>query len=317
VPQPSEISFEAVASKVRRRRIVVLNAASVAAVLLVAAGMTTYLATRHGGGPAAQTHTSVNTGLFLGRPVGLVQSTTVIDPDQDKRYEETFAAPDALQLKYGPTLTAAQAWARLTNSRIGPQAKVQPSTIVLLGSLTLNGYAANTLAYGYRGPAALCRHPTVRVGLPDVQSAECAHWIFLDANTGRLLDNVDGLAGFDGPVVIDPEDNEVFTPRALPAGTSASSAQAVWDAYNRQGDKPIPNGVTVQYGTLTQPTGAANTPHQHYVLRNHPVWAYSSTGGCDPGYGPRPRPSPPGGVCISWTFLDPTTGAELDATQQG
>jgi hypothetical protein len=63
--------------------------------------------------------------------------------------------------------------------------------------------------------------------------------------------------------------------------------------------------MIAQYGTLT---GGA--------YHDQPVWAYSSNDGCWPGYGKSPLPTPAVGYCTTWTFLDPTTGAALESTQQ-
>jgi hypothetical protein len=118
-----------------------------------------------------------------------------------------------------------------------------------------------------------------------------------------------------GPVVIDYSVNEVFTPTRPPAAQPVYSARAAWDTYNRN-RRAIPRGVIAQYGTLTLPITARNNPIRRYEYRRQPVWAYSSAGGCDAGYGPSPLPVPSNQVCITWTFLDPGDASELDSTQQ-
>jgi hypothetical protein len=313
LPETAEVSFDAVASRVRRRRRASI-AAVVASVMAVAgAGTATYLTVHSGGGGAAETLTSVNTGNFHGIPVPLAQSTIIVDPGA----HETFSPPSAHQLRYGPTLTAAQALVRFKARSGSKHLPVSASVTVQLGSLTLAGQAANTLAYGYRGARALCRGgSSVNTAAATILPGQCAPWTFLDANTGRWLDSVMGQSGPGGPVVIDSSVNEVFTPTPLPAGVTAVSAQSTWDLHNGTTNQPLPNGVTAQYGTLTLPKSSPNAAVQSYDYKDQPVWAYSKPGGCDPGFGLKPLPTPPGGVCISWTFLDATTAYQLDETQE-
>jgi hypothetical protein len=311
-PAAVEISFDAVASRVRRRRRASL-AAVVAIVLIVAgSGTATYLTVHRGGSGSAETLTSDNTGEFHGAAVPLVQATIIVDPGA----HETFSPPSALQLRDGPALTATQALVRFRARSGSKHLPVLASATVQLGTLTLAGHAANTLAYGYRGARALCRGGnSVISATATIVPGQCAEWTFLDANTGRWLDSVLGHSGPGGSVVIDSSVNEVFTPTPLPAGVTSVSAQSTWDLYNGT-TEPLPRGVTAQYGTLTLPKTSPSAPVQHYDYKDQPVWAYSKPGGCDPGFGLRPLPAPPGGICISWTFLDATTAYELDETQQ-
>jgi hypothetical protein len=119
-----------------------------------------------------------------------VPATITIDP----QVGETFApAPSSA----APAMTAQQAWAAYTQVNTSYSDSAIPSTVtVQLGLLTLplgstgpggsEAYAAqNELVYGYSWhscPAS--RNPNVQTLPPN----PCIEWNFLDANTGRQID---------------------------------------------------------------------------------------------------------------------------------
>jgi hypothetical protein len=122
-----------------------------------------------------------------------VSATITIDP----AINETFAPPPA---NAAPGITAQQAWAQWENAGGSTNTSIPSNTTVQLGLLTLpvgpdcgaecengnivqNGMvysALNQLAYGYS--SSVCPAGS---SLPAVQ---CTRWIFLDANTGKMID---------------------------------------------------------------------------------------------------------------------------------
>jgi hypothetical protein len=123
--------------------------------------------------------------------VSAVTSTITIDPNVG----ETFAPAPPTAV---PTMTAQQAWASYTqvdtsytSSAIPSDVTVQEGLLTLpLGPTAANSsetYAAqNELVYGYSWHS--CPHSTN----PMVQTLPpnpCIQWIFLDANTGKEIDD--------------------------------------------------------------------------------------------------------------------------------
>jgi hypothetical protein len=119
--------------------------------------------------------------------VSVLNASITIDPF----VRETFGpAPASAR----PALTARQAWAMYTKVNTSYKTSAIPSNItVYLGLLTLptgpNGsgpYTAhNELAYGYSWHSCpVSRNPRVK-RLP---ANPCREWNFLDANTGRQID---------------------------------------------------------------------------------------------------------------------------------
>ena len=128
-----------------------------------------------------------------------VQTTITIDPHDG----ETFARPPS---KASPPLTAQQAWAQfIQSSTTGSGGTAIPSTVTAqLGLLTLpigpdcgatcsgdpvqNGIAyrsLNQLAYGYSWPGGTCGGSNPVNPAPPVP---CTEWLFIDANTGHMID---------------------------------------------------------------------------------------------------------------------------------
>jgi hypothetical protein len=131
-----------------------------------------------------------------------VQTTITIDP----HLGETFAPPPATAS--APALTAQQAYAQfIQSSTTGSGGTAVPSTVTAqLGLLTLpvgpssgcdndcsnltvqNGTAykaLNQLAYGYSLPGGTCGSSNPFDPAPPVP---CTDWLFIDANTGHLID---------------------------------------------------------------------------------------------------------------------------------
>ncbi len=124
-----------------------------------------------------------------GSTAGEPRARTVITIDPEVR--ETFAPAPA---SAAPKLTAPQAWARYA-ARHGSSVTTIPSGVrARLGLLTLpigpqpDGVTAYTahgdLAYGYSWPSGCLSTLPGAVPL----GARCLSWTFLNANTGRLID---------------------------------------------------------------------------------------------------------------------------------
>jgi hypothetical protein len=118
------------------------------------------------------------------------------------------------------------------------------------------------------------------------------------------------------PITITSATATAFTPDPSDAAAASMSAESAYEQY--EGGHGIPPNVTAQYGTLTQPAGnpAVDGADTSYVVRDLPVWAYSSQGTCDRGYGFVPDPTPTPDVCTSWDFLNAATGEQVMSTQQ-
>ena len=124
------------------------------------------------------------------KPVADAPTTITIDPSVG----ETFAPPPA---NAAPAMTAAEAWAAYTQVDTSYSSSAIPSNVsVVLGLLTLptgptgpngtEGYTANNeLVYGFSWhncPAS--RNPNA----PTLPSNPCVEWNFLDASTGKQID---------------------------------------------------------------------------------------------------------------------------------
>ncbi len=110
-------------------------------------------------------------------------------------------------------------------------------------------------------------------------------------------------------ITIDSQVGETLTPDAtVPTQLTADQA---WAHFAGNVDATVPPDTTAQLGLLTLPLGPG-FPNQ-YKYQNQPVWAFSwyqcpvNPGGI---------PLSPNVTCTSWLFVDATTGAELDSTNQ-
>jgi hypothetical protein len=174
----------------RTRSLVIIGAIGLAA---LAGGL---LASQTGGGRAENSQPA-----HSHRAAGVGQTTITIDP----HLGETFAPLPANAASAAPALTAQQAWAQFMSSTTGSGGTAIPSNVTAqLGLLTLpvgpdcgatcsgdivqHGIAyrsLNQLAYGYSSPGGTCGGSNPVNPAPPVP---CTEWIFIDANSGHMID---------------------------------------------------------------------------------------------------------------------------------
>lgn len=117
-----------------------------------------------------------------------------------------------------------------------------------------------------------------------------------------------------GVFVIDSDVGEVFEQAAatVRAPLSSDAAWRLFAGLNGSARRVPPHFVTVRLGYLTLPVGLGMPDTAHHELS----WAYSWRQ-CMASRGLYvTTPPPPPRSCVSWLFLDGTTGAQIDMTQQ-
>jgi hypothetical protein len=126
-----------------------------------------------------------------------------------------------------------------------------------------------------------------------------------------------------GMIRIDPQIGETFAPVSGAAPLTARQAWARFARLNGSQSTAIPAGVHVQLGLLILPAGPADAPGashlvqingEAYTAHNELAYGYSSMSGC-----PTANPwlvAPPHAQCLSWTFLDASSGKQIDSTWQ-
>jgi hypothetical protein len=149
---------------------------------------------------------------------------------------ETFAPAPA---SAAPRLTAGQTWARYA-TRLGATATAIPSGVrVRLGLLTLpigpqpDGATAYTahdeLAYGYSWPSGCLS--TLPGAIPP--GARCLSWTFLNANTGRQIDQTwQKLGRGQTPT---PSPNRTPTPACATSQLKITMIHTAWAALGNEG----------------------------------------------------------------------------------
>jgi hypothetical protein len=186
VPESNGVDFAVVtdrARRLRRREVTMAVLAATAGLAVIVGGAA---AIAGSGTTPARGVASLNTLGTDGSPAPIVPSAIVIDSSA----QEVFGPPSTSQLLSAPALSDQQAWAMYTTSLGSESTSIPSSEVVLLGSLTLPLHASGELAYGYSGPPTGCRGPSSRLASSGT-SRECVRWVFLDADTGHLIDMTD------------------------------------------------------------------------------------------------------------------------------
>jgi hypothetical protein len=116
-------------------------------------------------------------------------------------------------------------------------------------------------------------------------------------------------------VVIAADINLSFTPTPEDACSAPLSASDAYQASN--GTAKIPPSETVQYGTITMPvlSPTADAGSAQYRFHNQPVWAFSFYDCLSPVGVPMVDPTR-AKRCVTYSFLDASTGQQLMMTQQ-
>ena len=102
--------------------------------------------------------------------------------DIDASVGEVFSPPPLNHQQ--PTMSASDAWLSYARLNGSPETSMPSEVTVQLGLLTLPPQADNELAYGYSWTS--CPVP-MTPGSPT--GTLCREWLFLDANTGRQIDD--------------------------------------------------------------------------------------------------------------------------------
>jgi hypothetical protein len=169
-------------------------AAVVAVVIAGVAAGGVVLANRGGGGDHDAVVTTVADSATP------VAATITIDP----RANETFASPSTASGSQAPAMTADAVWSAWQSSVGSSVTDVPTGVTVELGALTLPNFdqgatanwtyaAHNELAYGFRHAPSTCRYMSTHA---PADPGTCVVWTFLDANTGKLVDQTEqGLTG--------------------------------------------------------------------------------------------------------------------------
>lgn len=129
---------------------------------------------------------SAGAGPVLGSGQAMQTSTDVIDPSVN----EVFSPPTSDQLNEGPRLTVQQAWDDWAAVLQSANTDIPDTIHPVLGNLNLPYHADNRLTYGFYGADRPCQGTTA-VGVTAPPAGMCIPWLFLDANTGDLIDTTD------------------------------------------------------------------------------------------------------------------------------